>query len=234
MFLPLSGKNGMGRTRRMLQEKGDVMFLIGLVISDSDVFVTIGNGNGESEEFAVSPNRWKKLASAYGIGETEEPVPVDARFYDDVSHAAGATRAVRDGAKILSAGPKSRRELIHKLCDRGASRDCAEEAADFLAKRGYLNEEKQAEALARSLLRRNRYGKLRIRAYLGSHGYTAAAVNEALGEISPVEWREALTELIRRKYDPWPADPNERRKAYAALARLGYTAEEVHTVVRQT
>lgn len=207
------------------------MFLIGLLISDSDVFVTIGNGGGESEEFVLSPNRWKKLASAYGIGEVEDPVPVDARFYDAVSYAAGATRAVRDGAKILSAGPKSRRELIHKLCDRGASRECAEEAADFLAKRGYLNEKEQAETLARSLLRRNRYGKLRIRAYLGSHGYTAAAVNEALSEISPADWRDALTELIRRKYTPWPADPDGQRRAYAALARLGYTAQEVRAVV---
>lgn len=209
------------------------MFLIGLVISDSDVFVTIGNGGGDSEEFVLSPNRWKKLVSAYGIGDVEEPVPVDARFYDEVSHAAGATRAVRDGAKILSAGPKSRRELIHKLCDRGASRECAEEAADFLTRKGYLNEAGQAEALARSLLRRNRYGKLRIRAYLGSHGYAAAAVNMALGEISPPEWREALTELIRRKYTPWPSEPNDQRKAYAALARLGYTAEEVRALIRQ-
>ncbi|MBR4961995.1 MAG: regulatory protein RecX [Clostridia bacterium] len=207
------------------------MFLLGLVISDSDVFVTIGNGEGDSEEFVLSPNRWKKLASAYRIGDVEEPVPVDARFYDEVSHAAGATRAVRDGAKLLSAGPKSRRELIHKLCDRGASRECAEEAADFLTRKGYLNEAGQAEALARSLLRRNRYGKLRIRAYLGSHGYTAAAVNTALGEISPPEWREALGEVIRRKYTPWPTEPNERRKAYAALARLGYTTEEVRSII---
>ncbi len=208
------------------------MFLIGLVISDSDVFVTIGNGEGESEEFVLSPNRWKKLAAAYGIGEVEEPIPVEARLYDDIADAAGVTRAVRDGAKILAAGPKSRRELIHKLCDRGSGREHAEEAADFLIKKGYLNETAQAEALARSMLRRNRYGKLRIRAYLGSHGYTAAAVNRALGEIAPPEWREALTELIRRKYTPWPAEPNEQRKAYAALARLGYTAEDVKGVLR--
>lgn len=211
------------------------MFLIGLVLSDSDVFVTIGNGEGDSEEFVISPNRWKKLAAAYGIGAVEEflpeePLPVTARFYDELSHGAGVTRAVRDGARILSAGPKSRRELIHKLCDRGASRDCAEEAAAFLAGRGYLNETAQAEALARSLLRRNRYGRLRIRAYLGSHGYTAAAVNEALGEIAPNEWREALAEIIRRKYTPWPTEPNDVRKAYAALNRLGYTADDIRNV----
>ena len=214
------------------------MFLIGLVVSDSDVFVTLGNLAGDSEEFVLSPNRWKKIAAAHGIGGPEDflpdnPISVDPRFYDDVSHAAGATRAVRDGAKILSAGPNSRRELIHKLCDRGSSRECAEEAADFLARRGYLNETAQAEALARSLLKRNRYGKMRIRAYLGSHGYPAAAVNEALSEISPVEWREALAEVIRRKYTPWPADPNDQRKAYAALARLGYAAEEVRAAVKQ-
>ncbi|MBR5445073.1 MAG: regulatory protein RecX [Clostridia bacterium] len=208
------------------------MFLIGLVISDSDVFVTIGSGAGDSEEFLISPNRWKKLAAAYGIGAVEEPIPVNARLYDDIADAAGVTRAVRDGAKILAAGPKSRRELIHKLCDRGSGREHAEEAADFLTRKGYLDEAAQAEALARSMLRRNRYGKLRIRAYLGSHGYMAAAVNRALGEISPPEWREALTEVIRRKYTPWPAEPNEQRKAYAALARLGYTAEDVKGVLR--
>ena len=211
------------------------MFLIGIVISDSDVFVTIGNGAGDSEEFVLSPNRWKKLAAVYGIGDVddrlgEEPIPVEPRFYDDLSHGAGVTRAIRDGARILSAGPKSRRELIHKLCDRGSDRDCAEEAADFLTKRGYLDETRQAEALARSLLRRNRYGKLRIRAYLGSHGYSAAAVNDALSEIPPQAWREALAEVIRRKYTPWPTDPADVRKAYAALHRLGYTADDIRNV----
>ncbi|MBQ8401946.1 MAG: regulatory protein RecX [Clostridia bacterium] len=207
------------------------MFLLGLVISDRDVFVTIGNDDGR-EEFVVSPNRWKKLAAAFGIGEVEEPLPVNAGFYDAVSDAAGATRALRDGAKVLSGGPKSRRELIHKLCDRGSTRAHAEEAADYLEKRGYLNEREQAETLARSLLRRNRYGKLRIRAYLGSHGYGAAAVNEALSNISPVDWREGCMTLIERKYTPWPADMDGQKKAYAALARLGYTAEEVKTALK--
>lgn len=207
------------------------MYLLGLVISDRDVFVTIGNDDGR-EEFVLSPNRWKKLAAVFGIGETEEPIPVTAGFYDAVSDAAGATKAVRDGARVLSAGPKSRRELIHKLCERGSTRAHAEEAADFLQKRGYLNETDQAEHLARSLLRRSHYGKLRIRAYLNSHGYSAAAVNDALAGISPKDWREGCMTLLERKYTPWPQDPDGQKKAYAALARLGYTAEEVRTARR--
>lgn len=207
------------------------MYLLGLVISDRDVFVTIGNDDGR-EEFVLSPNRWKKLAAAFGVGDAEEPIPVTAGFYDAVTDAAGATRALRDGARVLSGGPKSRRELIHKLCDRGASRAHAEEAADYLEKRGYLNETEQAETLARSLLRRNHYGRLRIRAYLGSHGYAAAAVNAALGNISPKDWREGCITLLERKYTPWPTDADGQKKAYAALGRMGYTADEVKTALR--
>jgi len=205
------------------------MYLQNVLQTDSDVFLTVGSDGG-SEDFVLSPNRWKKLAAEFGLGgitETAEPAAVTPAMYDRICQAAEATRAVREGARILSAGPKSRRELIHKLCDRGCTRCAAEEAADFLVKRGYLNEEVQAENLARALLRRNRYGRLRIRAYLNSHGYSAAAVNKALSEISPAEWLAGLETVLSKKYSPWPAEPEAGKKAYAALLRLGYTAEEV-------
>jgi len=206
------------------------MFLLSLVTTDADVFLSLGSDSG-SEEFVLSPNRWKKIAAAYGIGDIEEPIPVTVGFYDAVSAAAEATRAVREGARILSAGPKSRRELIQKLCSRGVSRTAAGEAADFLTKRGYLNEREQAEALARSLLRRNRYGKLRLRNYLASHGYGAEAVNDALAAISPADLRQALAEILEKRYNPWPAEAGEINKAYAALGRLGYTGEEIRYAV---
>ena len=74
--------------------------------------------------------------------------------------------------------------------------------------------------------------RLRIRAYLGSHGYAAAAVNAALGNISPKDWREGCITLLERKYTPWPTDADGQKKAYAALGRMGYTADEVKTALR--
>jgi len=205
------------------------MYLQNVLQTEHDVFLTVGSESGR-EEFVLSPNRWKKLAAEFGLAEVTEPIPVNALLYDRICQAAQTTRAVREGAKILSVSPKSRRELIHKLCDRGCTRSAAEEAAEFLRKRGYLDEESQAETLARSLLRRNRYGKLRIRAYLNSHGYDAYAVNRALSSIGPEEWLAGLKEVIARKYTPWPAEPNAVKKAYGAILRLGYTAEEIRQV----
>ncbi len=207
------------------------MYLLRCIQSDTDVFLSIGTDTA-SEDFTLSPNRFKKLAAAHGITETDSPLPVTEAFYDDVVRGAEATKAVRLGARILSAGPKSRRELVDKLASQGIGRTAAGEAADFLVKRGYLNEKEQALSLARSQLRRNRYGKMRIRAYLASHGYPANAVGSALGEISPVEWREALNTLMERKFSPWPTDYDGQKKAYASLARLGYTTEEVRTMLR--
>ncbi len=212
------------------------MYLLRCILSDTDVHLSLGDHDhykdGQCEDFLLSPNRWKKLAAAYGIAETEEPIPITEDFYDAVCAAAEATKAVRMGAKILSGGPKSRRELVDRLASQGIGRRAAGEAADFLAKRGYLDETKQATALALSQLRRNRYGKMRIRAYLASHGYPSDAVNAALASISPVEWREALDALIERRFTPWAEDYDGQQKAYAALARLGYTAEEVKTVLK--
>lgn len=207
------------------------MFLLSLVIEESNVYVTVGSED-DRENFILSPNRWKKIATAFGIGEVDEPIPVTPELYDAIADGAGITKAVRDGAKILSGGAKSRRELIHKLCDRGSSREHAEAAADFLVRRGYLNEKDQAETLARSLLRRNHYGKNRIRAYLCSHGYPAGAVNEALSRISPDDWYEGCAILLSRKFTPWPTEPNEQRKAYAAMSRLGYSPEKIRAVRR--
>lgn len=210
------------------------MFLLSLLIEETNVYVTVGNDDAH-EDFILSPNRWKRIASTYGIEEVDigdviDPIPVTPGLYDAIVEEAGITKAVRDGAKVLSGSAKSRRELIHTLCDRGATRDHAEAAADFLTERGYLNETDQAETLARSLLRRSHYGKNRIRAYLYSHGYPATAVNRALDKIAPADWREGCMTLLQRKYTPWPTDPSEQRKAYVAMARLGYTAEEIRTV----
>lgn len=207
------------------------MFLLSLVIEEANVYVTVGTEE-DREDFILSPNRWKKIASAFGVGEVDEPIPVIPDLYDAIVDGAGVTKAVRDGAKVLSGGAKSRRELIHKLCDRGSSREHAEIAADFLAKRGYLNERDQAETLARTILRRNHYGKSRIRGYLCSHGYPASAVNDALDRISPDDWHEGCATLLKRKYTPWPTDQNEQKKAYAAMGRWGYTPEDIRTVRR--
>jgi len=207
------------------------MELRSLIQTDSDVLLTIGSDSGE-EKFVVSPGRFRKLAQSYGIEEVTEPIPVSEAMYDAIAEAAQITGAVREGARFLAASPKSRRELIEKLRERGYSRTRSEEAADFLIRKGYLNENKEALAIARSVLRRNRYGKNRIQQYLYGRGFNSEAIRGALNDISPVEWRQALMWVLDRKYTPFPDTLVQRQKAFAALARLGYSAEEVNKALR--
>ncbi|MBQ7921601.1 MAG: regulatory protein RecX [Clostridia bacterium] len=210
------------------------MICSAVLISETDVFVTIA-GEGGTEEKCLSPNRWKRLIRQMGWQTPPiVPFPITAEFYDRLTYESDVTAAIRCAARIQSQSPKSKRELIRKLREKGFKSEPAEEAAAFLVQKGYLKEWDQAYAFAENAITRKRYGKRRISASLLAHGYESETIRDVLAQIPDDLTEEALRVILKRKYTPFPTDAKERQKAFAALMRLGFTGGEIQSAIRET
>lgn len=209
------------------------MICSAILVTETDVFLTIGADSGDgAEEFTLSPRRFRILCREFAhLDMTTAPFPVDEALYTAISEAHAITMAIRDGARLLAYAPCSGRDLRRKLMERGYNAEAAGEAIRFLMKKGYLDEAAQCTQYALSL--RGRYGARRIRAYLAHHGYAAEAIAEAVAQIPEEDTREALSRYIEKRYTPFPVEPNERRKAVTALLRRGYTTSEIFQTIRE-
>lgn len=209
------------------------MICSAILVTETDVFLTIGADSGDgAEEFTLSPRRFRILCREFAhLDMTTAPFPVDEALYTAISEAHAITMAIREGARLLAYAPCSGRDLRRKLMERGYNAESAGEAIRFLMKKGYLDEAAQCTQYALSV--KGRYGARRIRAYLAHHGYAAEAIAEAVAQIPEEDTREALSRYIEKRYTPFPLEPNERRKAVSALLRRGYTISEIFQAIRE-
>ena len=76
------------------------------------------------------------------------------------------------------------------------------------------------------------WGERRIREDLFALGFTREAVEEAMEDLSDVDWEENCALAIRKKYREIPEERHERQKLVAAMVRLGYHADTVKAALR--
>lgn len=149
--------------------------------------------------------------------------------------------AIRRGLALLEYGDMSARTLTAKLTRRDIPREIAEEAARWLADRGYLQEESAALSRAVEGARKG-WGLRRIRQDLLAHGYPTPSVEAALGALSDPDdpafvdfYDTCLTQLRRRlgRDTPPPTDRAAREKLTAALLRQGFSMDEVREAMHR-
>jgi regulatory protein len=154
----------------------------------------------------------------------EPPPPVDPEDRD-----AAAAMAQR----LLAVTDRSRVELQHRLERRGYAPATATEAVDRLQARGWVDDGRLADDLARRRLSRG-YGRRRVVADLVSRGVDAEIVNRTaagLGEGQADAVRIAA-ERLRRGHGGALTDVEVRRLA-AALQRRGFEMADIRAVLRQ-
>jgi regulatory protein len=155
----------------------------------------------------------------------EPPPPVDP---DDRDAAAAMAQ------RLLAVTDRSRVELQRRLERRGYAPDTATDAVDRLQARGWVDDTRLAEDLARRRLSHG-YGRRRVLADLVSRGVDAETVNRtaaALGEGQADAVRIAADRLRRGHSGPL-TDPGEVRRLAAALQRRGFDMADIRAVLRQ-
>lgn len=201
---------------------------------NGNITVIIANETGNGEECLIlSAGAYKRMSKelGYSLNELDE---VTEEMYDALHVYAEQTAAIREGARILSSGDRSAKELVRKLTSKGFSHEAAEYTVEFLRERGYFSEESACARIAEAAVRSKHYGKRRVLEYLMSHGYDASAAKNAAEAIPEEDYAEALAYQMEKKYpDAAELTRPEQQKMIAAMMRQGFSAGEVLAYVKE-
>lgn len=195
------------------------MFVLDDVRGSGSYFIlkVISSEPGDTEQFAVAKELFK-------LPETKE---LDEMEYLHLKEAAAKTAAVKKALDIISRSPNSRSNLEKRLrFEHGMEREDAAFAADYVTKRGYLDEVSQAEREAWLSLCKGR-GKTRVVADLRKKGYSGDVARSAADSIDDGEYFAALKKMIEKRVARKPLPPEKKKKLTAALMRAGHRLPDI-------
>lgn len=196
-------------------------------------------------ELTAAEPRRKGLVQLYIDGE--EAVKVDMEVFlrarlkpgdelsDEELHQlildSDARRAREKALYLLEHRNHSKKELAEKIARTAASREAAEAAAEHMEELGLVDDEAYAKSCTEEMFLRKRFGPMRVRQELRRKGIDGELIDQLVeyyqqydgGRLIP----ENIQAVLEKKYWGWQSDEKVRRRAYAALQRLGYNYEEI-------
>ena len=157
---------------------------------------------------------------------------ISEETYERLKEASELCAAIRAGESLLSYASNSVQMLSKKLMGKGYSRTTALAAAQILAARGMINEERDlSREVERSLSKL--WGPKRITEHLWSRGFGQAAMEHLPAVLEGIDFAETCVELIEKRYVSFPSDPAERRKMISFLSRYGYPIGIIREALRR-
>lgn len=198
-------------------------------------------------ELTAAEPRRKSLTQLYLNGEAAVKIDTETflrsglkpgdELSDEELHeliqASDARRAREKALYLLEHRSHSKKELTEKIARTAASREAAQAAADRMEELGLLNDETYARDLARELFLRRRFGKARVRQELRLKGINPELIEELLEEYGDEELAlENIRTVLEKKYAGWQEEEKLRRRAFAALQRLGYSYDLIRSAMR--
>ncbi|HEX3016543.1 MAG TPA: regulatory protein RecX [Caproicibacter sp.] len=189
--------------------------------------------------------RGKGLIALFIDGE--QAVSIDAETYlksglkpgDDLTderlheliEASDVRRAEQKAMYLLGYRSHSQKELAQKL-SRTVSREAADRAAEKMTELGLVNDEEYARSLARSMFGRKGFAASRVRMELMRKGIDRELAEQIAQEAEP-DPREAIRQMIDRKYARCLDDEKGRRRTVAALQRMGYRWDDIRSALHE-
>jgi regulatory protein len=129
---------------------------------------------------------------------------------------------------------RSQQEMRDKLYGWGLHQKDVEEILALLVSDGFLKEERFAVAYAGGKFRVKKWGRVKIRQGLKAKSVSDPLIKKALGEISEIDYRKALHDIIqRRSKESKEKNPLKRKYKIASYAiGRGYEPELVWEALR--
>ncbi len=192
--------------------------------------------SGGSGEFAdLSPTATERVKLHLLVEQYAElgvrPGEITPQQAEELLEAGRLCAAVRRGMTLLQYGDQSAKRLAFKLTAKGVDRHTAEDAAAYLAAKGYIREDDTARRRAEQGVRKL-WGPRRIREDLRAQGFSTEAIDDAMDALEEVDFEENCAAVIRRKYRGVPEDRAARQKLMAAMLRLGYGTDTIRHAMR--
>ena len=139
-------------------------------------------------------------------------------------------RAKEKALWLISYRDHSKKELKDKI-QRTCDSDSAEKAVERMEELGLVNDEVFAQRYARKLLFQKKMTKRAAAFELSRKGIDKETAETVLDEIE-VDYRENIREILERKYRNLN-DEKTKRRAVAALQRLGYGWDDIRAVLSE-
>ncbi len=138
-------------------------------------------------------------------------------------------RAGKKALYLLEYRSRTKKELTDRLREEVPA-ELAEATAQRMEDLGLVNDEAYAADYARMLATRKQFAPRRIRQELTAKGIDKDVAEAAAAEV----WqdpREVIADFLDRRF-PVIADEKTRRRAVAALQRMGYGYDDIRAVLR--
>ena len=139
-------------------------------------------------------------------------------------------RAKEKALWLISYRDHSKKELKDKLV-RTCDADAADKAVARMEELGLVNDDKFARQYARRLLLEKKLTRRAAAFELTRKGIDRETAEKVLGEID-VDYRGNIREIIEKKYRNIQ-DEKVKRRAVAALQRLGYGWDDIKAVLEE-
>ncbi len=176
-------------------------------------------------EFAMALDTQTLLEQRIDVGKE-----LDDEQLHELIALSNERRAKEKALWLISYRSHSKKELrdkIRRTCDA----DAADKAVERMEELGLVNDEEFARRYAEQLLFHKRMSKRAAAYELRRKGIDQATAEEVLEELD-VDVHEQIRALIEKKYRNIN-DEKIRRRAAAALQRLGYGWEDIKAVLAE-
>ncbi len=187
---------------------------------------------------AVEPRR-KSLSALYIDGEfamkldtmtlMENHIKPGVELTDEQLHSliqkSDARRAKERALYLITYRDHSKKELTDKI-RRTCSADAAEQAAQKMEELGLVNDEEFARKYAQELLHKKHMAPRAIQYKLREKGITAETISIILEELE-YDACEEIQAVLNKKYYGYSDDEKIKKRAFAALQRLGWSWNDI-------
>lgn len=144
--------------------------------------------------------------------------------------AAGLASAKNRAVRIVSASGVSKKELEHRLTQKGENADDAKAAVRWLAELELLDDAKTAEQLVRSAVNKG-YGRSRIKQILFEKRIPEEYWEDALSQLPEMD--EAIDGFLSRRLKGREPDEKELKRTVDALIRRGHSWQDIRAGLRR-
>lgn len=143
---------------------------------------------------------------------------------DSIREACGAASAKERAVRIVSAASVTKKELRHRLVQKGETEEHADEAVKWLSELHLLDDRQTAAQIVRNGAARG-YGAARIRQMLYEKRVPRELWDEALELLPPQD--DAIDLFLQRRFRGNTPDRAEIKRATDALLRRGHSWEDI-------
>lgn len=192
---------------------------------------------------AIEPRR-KAMSALYLDGEfvmnldartlIENRFDVGVQITDEqlreIIRLSNERRAKDKALWLISYRDHSKKELVDKI-KRTCDEQAAEKAVERMEELGLVNDEDYARRCAHSLIFTKRMSKKSAVFELVRRGIDRELASELVDEIE-VDSCEQIRAVIEKKYKRI-SDEKTKRRAFAALQRLGYSFDDIRKVLEE-